>query len=181
MRWIPFAILIYVAVLIQVALGALPIHFSLTGNIAPDITAVLAVFFVLSVKDPRDAMIAAWSLGLAMDLMLCGMGGTPTVVGPMAIAYVAGAALIFRIREAFFRERALARALLTLLFCAIVYSLWVTMQTVRGWAWSDWWPAMTKTIGISVYTAILAPLVCMVMQRCSGWFIAMPARRQRRR
>jgi len=181
MRWIPFIILIYVAVLVQVAMGALPVYFSLTGNIAPDITAIVAVFLSLSLRDPRDAMIAAWSLGLAMDLMLCGMGGAPTVVGPMAIAYVAGSGLIFRVREAFFRERALARALLTLLFCLIVYILWVTMQTVRGFAWSAWWPAMTRTIGISIYTAVIAPLVCMVLQRCSGWFIATPARRLRRR
>ena len=181
MRWIPLIFLIYLAVLLQVALGALPVRFSLTGDIAPDLTAIIAVFFALSVRDPRDAMIAAWSLGLAMDLMLCGMGGTPTVVGPMAIAYVAASGLIFRVREAFFRERALARALLTLLFCLIVYTLWVTMQTVRGSAWSAWWPAITKAIGISIYTAVIAPLVCMVLQRFGGWFIATPARRLRRR
>jgi rod shape-determining protein MreD len=181
MRWIPFIILIYVAVLAQVALGALPVSFSLTGGIAPAVTAILAVFFTLSVRDPRDAMMAAWALGLAMDLMLCSMGGAPTVVGPMAIAYVVGSGLIFRVREAFFRERALARALLTLLFCTIAYILWVTMQTIRDWAWSEWWPAIAKTIGISIYTAAIAPLVCMGLQRCSGWFIATPARRLRRR
>ena len=181
MRWIPFVILIYVAVLVQVALGALPVRFGITGDIAPDITAILAVFFALSLRDPRDAMMAAWSLGLAMDLMLCGMGGAPTVVGPMAIAYTIGSGLIFRVREAFFRERALARALLTLLFCLVVHSLWVTMQTVLGLAWSAWGPAIMKTIGISIYTAVIAPLVCMGLQRCGGWFIATPARRLRRR
>lgn len=181
MRWIPFVILIYVAVLVQVALGALPVRFSLTGNIAPDITAIITVFLALSLRDPRDAMMAAWSLGLAMDLMLCGMGGALTVVGPMAIAYALASGVIFRVREAFFRERALARALLTLLFCLIVHGLWVTMQTILGFAWSAWWPAITKAIGISIYTAVIAPLVCMAMQRCSGWFIATPARRRRRR
>ena len=181
MRWFPFAILIYVAVLLQVALGALPVRFIITGDIAPDITAVLAVFFALSLRDSRDAMMAAWSLGLAMDLMLCGMGGVSTVVGPMAIAYVLASGVIFRLREAFFRERALARALLALLFCLIVHSLWVTMQTLLGFAWSAWWPAITKAIGISLYTAVIAPLVCIVLQQFCGWFVATPARRLRRR
>ncbi|MDP6542970.1 MAG: hypothetical protein QGH60_03210 [Phycisphaerae bacterium] len=181
MRWIPFVILIYVAVLLQVAVGALPVQFSLTGNIAPDITAIIAVFFALSLRDPRDAMMSAWSLGLAMDLMLCGMGGAVTAVGPMAIAYTLGAGVIFRVREAFFRERALTKALLTLLFCLVVHSLWATMQTILSFAWSAWWPAITKAIGISIYTAVMAPLVCMVLERCGGWFIAAPARRLRRR
>jgi len=181
MRWIPFIILIYVTVLVQVAMGALPVQFSITGNIAPDITAIVAVFIALSVRDPRDAMMAAWSLGLAMDLMLCGMGGAVTAVGPMAIAYTLAAGVIYRVREAFFRERVLARALLTLVFCLIVHCLWVTMQTLLGFAWSAWWSAIMKAIGISIYTAIIAPLVCMGLQRCSGWFIAVHARRLRRR
>jgi len=139
------------------------------------------VFFALSLRDPRDSMMAAWSLGLAMDLMLCGMGGAPTAVGPMCIAYVVGSIAVFRVREAFFRERALARALLVLLFCLIVQSLWVTMQTILNFAWSSWWPAMAKAVGISLYAALVAPLVCIVLQQCAGWFIAAPARRLRRR
>lgn len=181
MRWIPFVILIYVAVLLQVAVGALPVRLPVTGDIAPDITAILAVFFALALRDPRDSMLAAWTLGLSMDLMLCGMGGTPTAVGPMAIAYVAGAAMVFRVREAFFRERALARSLLTLLFCLVAHATWVTLQTLLGFAWSAWLPAMTKAIGISIYTALAAPLVCLGLQQCGGWFIAAPARRLRRR
>jgi rod shape-determining protein MreD len=181
MRWFPFLILIYFSVLLQVALANLPVQFVITGNIAPNITAVLAVFFALSLRDPRDAMMAAWSLGFAMDLMLTGMGGVTTAVGPMAIAYVLGASVIFRVREAFFRERALARALLSLLFCLIVHCLWVTMQTLLGFAWSDWWPAILKAIGISLYTALTAPLVCILLQKCGGLFIAAPARRLRRR
>ena len=99
----------------------------------------------------------------------------------MAIAYVLASGVIFRVREAFFRERALARALLTLLFCLLVHSLWVTMQTILSVAWSAWWPAIMKAIGISLYTAFVAPITCMVLQQCGGWFIATPARRQRRR
>jgi len=181
MRWIPFVILIYVAMLLQVAVGALPVRFGLTGDIAPDITAIIAVFFALSVRDPRDAMMAAWSLGLAMDLMICGMGGVLTVVGPMAIAYTLASGVIFRVREAFFRERALARALLTLLFCIIVHSMWVTMQTILALGWSAWRPEMARAIGMSIYTAVIAPFVCMALQRCGGWFIAIPARRRGRR
>jgi len=181
MRWIPFVILIYVAVLLQVALASLPVRFSLTGNIAPDLLAIIAVFFALSVRDPRDAMMAAWSLGLAMDLMICGMGGIVTAVGPMAIAYAMASGVIFRVREAFFRERALARALLTLLFCIIVHSMWVTMQTILALGWSAWWPGIARAIGMSIYTALIAPFVCMALQRCGGWFIATPARRLGRR
>jgi rod shape-determining protein MreD len=181
MRWIPFAILIYFTVLVQVAVAALPVRFAITGDIAPDVPAILAVFFALSLRDPRDAMMAAWSLGLAMDLMLCGMGGVTTAVGPMAISYTLAAGLVFRVREAFFRERALARALMTLLFCLLVHTMWVTMQTVLSFGWSAWWSGFMKAIGISLYTAFAAPLTCLVLQQCGGWFIAAPARRLRRR
>jgi len=182
MRWIRFAILIYVAVLVQIAAaGALPVWFRLTGYIAPDITAVLAVFMALTVRDSTDAMLAAWSLGLAMDLMLCSMGGAATVVGPMAIAYALAAAVIFRIREAFFRERALARAVMTLVFCLVAHTMWVGMQTVRAFNWSSWSADMFRAIGISLYTAVVAPLVCMVLQRVGGWFVVAPARGRRRR
>jgi len=181
MRWIPFVILIYVALLVQVVVAALPVRFGFTGDIAPDIPAILAVFFALSVRDLHDAMLAAWSLGLAMDIMLCGMGGIVTAVGPMPIAYALGSGIIYRVREAFFRDRALARAILTLVFCLTAHFLWVTIQTLLVLAWSAWWSAVAKAIGISIYTAAVAPLVCVVLQRCGGWFIATPARRSRRR
>jgi len=181
MRWIPFLILIYVGILVQVAVGAIPVRFAITGDIAPDIPAIIAVFFVLSLRDPRDAMMVAWSLGLAMDLMICGMDIAHTAVGPMAISYTLAASVIFRVREAFFRERALARALLVLLFCLIAHSVWVTLQTVLGFAWSAWWPSIVRAIGNSLYAAMLAPLICIGLQQCGGWFIAAPARRLRRR
>ncbi|MBT3200773.1 MAG: hypothetical protein HN350_12745 [Phycisphaerales bacterium] len=181
MRWIPFVILIYVAVLIQVTVAALPVQFAFTGNIAPNILAILAVFFTLSVRDSRDAMMAAWALGFSLDLLLCGMGGVATAVGPMSISFVLGSALIFRVREAFFRDRAIARGLLTLLFCMVVHTLWASMQTLLVFTWSAWWPAIARAIGISIYSAVLAPVICILLQQVGVFFIANPARRQRRR
>ena len=128
-----------------------------------------------------DKEVGGWGLGFAMDLMLCGMAGVVTAVGPMAIAYTLASAVIFRMREAFFRERALARSLLVLLFCLIAHCLWVSIQTVLVLSWSSWWPAIAKAIGNSIYTAILAPLVCIGLQQLGGWFITAPARRLRRR
>ena len=182
MQWIPFIILVYVTVLVQATLvGVLVLPLGWTGPVAPDLAAAVAVFIALNARSGLDVMIAAWIMGMAMDLMLCGGGGAPTAVGPMAIAYALSAGLLFHVREAFFHERAMTQALLALLFCLLAHGAWITAQTLLGAPWSAYGQWLAKGAGISVYTAVLAPLVCAALRTPRRWFLAVPTDRRRGR
>ncbi|MDP7637511.1 MAG: rod shape-determining protein MreD [Phycisphaerae bacterium] len=181
MRWVGFAILVYVTLLVQTTVAAILFRLELLGPIVPDLAAIVAVFIALSARRGPDAMIAAWILGLGMDLMICGGGGAQTAVGPMAIAYALSAALVYRVREAFFYDRPLAQVLLTVLFCLAAHLGWVTLQTLLGFTWSGYGSWLLKAVGISLYTAVLAPFVCLGLKRCGRWFLVTPVGRQRQR
>ncbi|MCD6303841.1 MAG: hypothetical protein J7M21_02640, partial [Planctomycetes bacterium] len=73
MRWIPFVILVYVVVLLQATVG----HILLLsprglGAVGPDVAALVAVFIAFYARSGTDAMLAAWALGLAVDLTTAG-------------------------------------------------------------------------------------------------------------
>jgi len=178
MRWIPFIILVYVVVLFQTTLGRVLV-FSTTaaGTIGPDLTALLAVFVAFYVRGWADAMLAGWALGLAVDLTTVGGIGSGTVVGPMAIAYALAAGILFRIREAFFRERALTQALLAGGFCLLAHAAWVTMQsllTPGGVSWSGYGQTLLQAVGLAGYSGALMPLAHYLLTKCQRWILTAP-------
>jgi cell shape-determining protein MreD len=81
MRWIPFIVVCYVVILIQTSLGRILTLPSPVGVIGPDFAAILAVFVALRVRSAVDCMLAAWVLGLLIDLTTGGGPGAATVVG----------------------------------------------------------------------------------------------------
>jgi len=181
MRWVGFGFLLYATLLVQTTVAAVVFRLELLGPIAPDLAAIVAVFIALSAKRGTDAMIAAWFLGLGMDLMICGGGGAQTAVGPMAITYALSAALVYRVREAFFYDRPLTQVLLAGLFCLAAQVGWVTLQTLLGFTWSGYGSWLLKAVGISLYTAVLAPFVCPGLKRCQRLFLVAPVGRRRQR
>jgi len=184
MRWIPFAIFAYVLVVLQATLGRiLTIHLGGVGHVGPDLLAVLGLMLVLYLRSGTDAALAAGLLGLALDLTTAGGPGGATVVGPMALGYAAAAWVVFQVREAFFRERLTTRFLLTLLFCLIAHGLWVTLQSVRflgDGSWAAYGASLLQAVVNSVYTALLAPLVMVGLDRVRRWMIVAPADRRGR-
>lgn len=161
MRWIPYIMLAYVTILVQTSLGRiLTIPLSM-GQVGPDMAAALAVFVALRARTAVDCMLAAWILGLCLDLTTGGGPGTATVVGPMPIAYALAAGAIFRIREAFFRDRAATQALVVMFFVVLSHSLWVTIQTLRmgDIGWSDYGWLVLQVLLVGLYSALLAPLL----------------------
>jgi len=178
MRWVPFVILAYAAVLLQTTVTrALAFTAAGVGTIGPDLLALTAVFIAFYVRSWPDAMLAAWALGLMVDLTAVGSAGAETAVGPMAVAYALAAGLLFRVREAFFRERAVTQTLLAWAFCLLVHGAWVTAQSllaVGAMSWSAYGRTLLQAIGLACYSAVLMPLVHFLLMKCQRWFLAAP-------
>lgn len=175
MRWIPLLLITYLVVFVQTSLGmVLSIRAPSLGVLSPDLMAILAVYIALHARSGTDVAISAWVLGLALDLTSSGGVSGSTVIGPMALAYTASAALLFRIREAFFRERALTQATLALFFCLAAHGLWVTVQAALagGLPWAAYGRILLQAVGLAVYTALLTPLGHYVLGLIEKWFIA---------
>ncbi len=179
MHWIPFAIATYIVVLLQTTLGGvLTLTGTGIGTIGPDFAAILAVYVALHGRKAADVMIAGWILGFALDLTASG-----AALGVMALAYALAAGGVFRIREAFFQERALTQALLVVAFCAVTHGVWVTAQYARAsdlMAASDYVRLLLQAGALALYTGLLTPLVNMALQYCRAWLIPMPTGRSRR-
>ena len=185
MRWVPLAILIYLVVLFQTTvLRVLSVTIPSLGPVCPDMMAITAVFLALRAATGADAMLAAWLLGLMVDLTAPGGPGSGAVVGPMAVAYALAAGGLFKVRDAIFRNSAVTQGILVLVFCALTHSAWVTVQALINYR------AVTafeyvRTLGqvgvSSVYSAMLAPLGHFLLNRCDRIILMMPSSRRGRR
>lgn len=180
MRWIPLLLLAYLLVLIQTSLGrVLSIHTDPLGVLSVDLLAILAAYLALHARSGLDAVLGAWALGLMLDLTSSGGVSASTVIGPMALGYVLAGGLLFRIREAFFGERALTQAALTLVFCLVAHGFWVTAQAslAGGMSWPAYGRILLQAGALALYTAALTPLVHYLLNLIAKWFIAVPAAR----
>jgi uncharacterized membrane protein len=183
MRWILLVIGIWVLVIVQTTMGQiLTFETRWLGAIGPDLLASLAVFVALYAQNAADTMIAAFLLGFALDATAFGGSGGMAVIGPMAIAYGLAARALFAVREAFFRQRVLARIVLTLLFCLFAHGLWVTSQAILAGsaeAWSNYGRMLLQASAISVYSAALAPGMFWVFDRLRRRIMSEPTGRSR--
>jgi len=179
-RWIFFIMFVYVTLVMQTTVGGLlVIHTDWAGPIAPDFLAIVAVFVAMAVRNGADAGLACWALGFGLDLA-SGPGAT-TVVGPMAIAYALGGLVIFQLREAIFRDKIVTQVVMVLLFAAATHGLWVTLQAVltRSLTWSEYGDTLLQALMLSVYSAVLAPLLHAVLMRYERVLLIVPSRRNR--
>jgi rod shape-determining protein MreD len=175
MRWIPFLALSYVALVLQTSLvHAVTFSSGAVGDVYPDLLALTAVFVALFAREGLDAMLAAWVLGLAADLT------TLAAIGVMPITYALAAGLVFRMREAFFREGLFARASLTLVFCLVAHPLWITAQAALAWRWGGYGWALVEAILVSMYTAAVAPPIFWFLGKAEPLLFGPPAGRSRR-
>jgi len=179
MRWIPFLILAYVVMLMETSMSRLLfINVPGLGSIGPDLAAMVVVFVALYTRAATDAMIAGWVLGLAVDLTSGGGIGAMTVVGPMSIAYCLLAWQLWRVREAFFRERAVTQIVLTLFFALAAHFIWVTVQALAApgkVTFGDYGLALIQAAGIACYTALLMPLAHFALIRVQRVILTNPA------
>ncbi len=169
MRWLSFAVLAWVAIVLQTTLvPRLPF-----GNIRPDLLYIIAVHYSLHAVSP-DAMIAAWLLGFTMDI--CG----PGTIGVFAFSYGLTSLIIVRLRDSMFRDHPLTWTLVTLVSSWLVYLIvgvhfLLTHPTAqRGIA-----DVLTHSILTAAITAFFAPYIQGFFGRIRTVLGLMPAHRLR--
>ncbi len=121
---------------------------------------------------------------MAVDLTTAGGAGAATAVGPMAIGYALAVAAIYRVREAFFRERGLTQAFLAAMFCIVAHGLWVVVQCLLAYeviTWRDFGRLLLQAAALAAYTGALMPLVNVLLGWTRPLLISTPAGRSRRR
>ncbi|MFQ5430032.1 MAG: rod shape-determining protein MreD [Phycisphaerae bacterium] len=159
MRWIAFAILLYLITVLQTsAVPFLAVH-----TVRPDLMVILAVHYAL-LAPAADAMLACWCIGLVIDL--AGMSyAQHSNVGVNALALGLLGLFIVKVRELTFRESPvtqLAFALIVKLALALLVGL--HMLYVLD-AWDRFGEVLTTAIWSAVYTAVLAPYAHWVLRR----------------
>ena len=157
MKWFPFAILALVFLLCQTTLAP----YLRIGTIQPEWTFVLVVHYALWGVWP-DAAIAAWLLGLGVDLW------SDDPAGLHAFCYGAAAWGILRVRHVMFREHPITHVVVTFLF---LFGIQLIVMLVRGWKLGTLgtdhllWTAVVA----SACTAVWAPLFHWPLQRVRRW------------
>jgi rod shape-determining protein MreD len=156
MKWISFAILAGVTVVLQTS--ATP--FVEIQSVRPDLMFILAVHYALWGPWPEAAM-AAWILGLVADLQSLDR------VGIHALCFGLAAWAIVRIRQIVFRDHAATQIAISFVFTILIqmvvslYRLWGTGESRAGILW----PAVLT----GVYTAACAPYLHWLLIRLGRW------------
>jgi rod shape-determining protein MreD len=151
MRWIPFAILLYVVTALQSA--AVP--FVAVNTIRPDLMILVVVHYALA-AGTYDALLACWCVGLAVDLSGISFQNQGNV-GVHAFSMGVVAFCIVKVRSFIVRDSLLAQVLLTFtakLGVDILVGLHM-MYAIGGW--SRMGDVLTKSVYAAIYTAVLAP------------------------
>ncbi len=159
MRWIAFLILIYVATVFQTTVAPfIAIH-----GVRPDVLIIVAVYYALMAQR-YDAFIAAWGIGLMVDLTSLGFR-TYSNVGICAVAYSIAAMMMVGLREYTFRATPVAQVLYCFGAKLFVSAAVIAHMSVVA----DQSVAIGGLIALAVweaaYTAVIAPYVCWVLKR----------------
>lgn len=170
MKWTAFVILAIITLICQTTV----VPVMAIQSIRPNWMFVLAAFYGLWGPWP-DAAIAAWLLGLGVDLQTVGSGGGH--IGLYAMCFGAAAWAMIRIRSAFFREHAVTQFVMTLLFALAVELIvgafrYGSLRSARPEI-EVWWPAFFTAL----YTAAWAPYLHWGLLRLHRWTGLKPAHR----
>jgi rod shape-determining protein MreD len=168
MRWLPYFILAYITLGVQIGLR----DYGAVRGAAPNIVLMAVVF--IAINAPRDtALLGCFILGLLQDLM------TTSPLGLWALAYGLVGMVVVSTQEIVYREHFLTHASLALvggLLCDLTL-------VVHGWfypmlhhAEAIVRPSVATLLAGTVYTALLAPLGIGVMQRTRRFFAFRPTR-----
>jgi len=160
MKWLPFAILAVIAIVCQTTV----VQAMAVRSVWPEWTFILAVHYALWGAWP-DAAIAAWLLGLIVDLQTA----PPDPIGLHAFCYGAAAWAILRVRQVVFRDHPVTHVVVTLVFTLAIQ---VLIGIYHGWKRSGsagseglWLTALF----IAIYTAVWAPFLHWPLIRIGRW------------
>ena len=169
MRWFPFFILAYVALSLQIGLSG----FDHMYGARPDFVLMAAIFIALNA--PRDqALLGCFVLGLLRDLLA---GGTP--LGLMALVYGLVGMFVISTQEIVYREHFLTHFSLGLAGGLLSGAVVFLHGCIYSWLHAAHKlprPSVGPLISGAIYTAILAPILLLAMQRMKKFFAFRSAR-----
>lgn len=166
MKWAPFAIFAVVTIVLQTTIVNQTL---VIGEVCPDWMFILAVHYALHGPWP-DVAIAAWILGLLVDLQTSDPTGTGTI-GLFAFSYGLAACVILRIRRALFRDHFVTHIVVTfaMTFCVQfvvqLYFVWrpptEAARQISG--------ALMMALLTAAYTAFCAPYLHWGLLKLRRW------------
>ncbi len=174
MRWIVFAILVYVTLALQEGLRTL-LYVEAGGVlVSPSFALVLAVFVGLWAQ-PWVAVWAWLILGVLSDLEPLAVrgGGSVVLVGPMSLGFLAGAYVTLQLRAVLNRESVVALAAAVLVAGLFVHLVAVALLNLRGLPWQLGEPVggtsglgqlLYRTLEL-LYSAVLSIPLGLVLRR----------------
>ncbi len=171
MRWIPFAILVYLALVVQTAVAP---FLSLHG-VQPDFVVILAVYYALVAKPP-DAMLACWIIGLASDLAGLSFAGHGNV-GVRALSLGLISVLIVKVRELTFRDSVWSQLVFTFATKACLSILVGLHALYVAGAALGLNEILARSFYEAVYAAVLAPYGHWMLRQLRGPLGVGPAHR----
>lgn len=176
-HWAPFIILSILILLVQTTVGSL-LAFTVTdvGTVSPDLLALVVTTVAMWARNPVDIMLVAWVVGFVLDLASTGGIAGASSVGPMALGYALSAGVVYRIREAFFREKVLPQAMLVLIFCLLANLFRVSMQMAVSWHWQGgtFGRQLIQAVLLSLYTAVMVVPFFWIFSGIHRWLITTP-------
>jgi len=165
MRWWVFTLALMLSLALDLAFVQV-MRLDSLGDLVPCITIALVVFIALFAP-VYIALWSAWIAGLLVDFSLPEISAgqvTYFLVGPHALGFVAGAAIVLQMRTAVFRYRALTIGVLSVLAMMAAGIVVVAVHAVRLWLpWTDISPGqiglgsqLLNFLGISLYSGLVA-------------------------
>ncbi len=149
MRWLPFAILAYLVVSIQFALGGI----LKLNEYTPNLVLILMIF--IGLHAPLDAvLIAAFALGFMHDVI--SLHG----IGTYALGYSLVAALAFQLRGIMYADHVATHLTITIilgfvLICYMMLRHWVRSFYFAGEPSISFWPQISAVL-VSAFLAVPA-------------------------
>lgn len=135
MKWPVFAIALYLLLALQISLAPAVRIETGAGAVEPLLLLTLLTFVGLSAS-PRIVLIAAGVTGLFLDAVTTWQTSSSesvTLLGPNALAFMAGGLVLLQVRPMVFRQHALAYAVMILIAGVAVHLVVVGILSVRIW------------------------------------------------
>ncbi|MCP4589883.1 MAG: rod shape-determining protein MreD [bacterium] len=173
MRWLGFAVCAVIVLVLDTTVAP---RLELRG-VRPEWMLVLAVFFALHARS-SDALIGAWLLGAAVDVM------SVERFGLLSGSYALAALAVYAVRESVFRNNPLTHFAITFAASVIVRAVGaVYAGTVLAGTQAPLgaWQVTVGVICGAAYTAAWAPLVHHLLLRYPPLLGVLPPRRTSRR
>ena len=122
-------------------------------GLIPDLTLIIIITYGL-LKGPWYGAVLGLAAGLAADLLAGGV-----IVGVGALAKMATGFLAGLLEKAIFKDNLLVPFLTLLAGTVVCESIFLLINTALGWHFGSLFHMLARLAGISVYNAILAPLI----------------------